>query len=223
MRSPLDTSLSSGFGKTGNRKSKVFIAAGLIAAIPLLVSTFAASVTVGTGNLEFGQGSQQATACDTNIFVSIGEEWHSNPNPQDPSDGFFRVRAVTISNLDLVACAGKKLRVRLISGESKELILGPTPESKVLQITLPSQPLTSNLSDPVALALTYLTGLGSPIPAALISEVSLSVSGTAIYDGTILSPNNADATFYLDPAATTVNINGQTVRRTTVETVQNPS
>ena len=56
MRSPLDTSLSSGFGKTGNKKSKVFIAAGAIAAIPLLISTFAASVTVGTGNLEFGQG-----------------------------------------------------------------------------------------------------------------------------------------------------------------------
>jgi hypothetical protein len=52
--------------------------------------------------------------------------------------------------------------------------------------------------------------------------VTLSVVGTSVYDGTTLSATNADATFYLDPAATTVNIDGQIVRRTTVETVNNP-
>jgi len=222
MVSPLEGSLSSGFGNRNRNKSKFLLGAGFLAAIPLFVSTFAASVTVGTGSLEFGQGSQQATACDDTVFVALGEEWHANPSPVDSSDGFFRVRAVTVSNLDLVSCAGKKLRVRLIDGQSSEITLGPTEDSKVIQMYLPPSPPDSNISDPVALGLSYLTGIGGGISTPLVATSSISVSGTAVYDGSILSNTNADATFYLDPAALTVNIDGQSVRRTTVETVDNP-
>ena len=222
MRSVLDSSMSSGFNRSGRGKSKFLLGALVLGCIPLVVTTFAASVTVGTGNLEFGQGSQQATACDSTVYVAMGEEWHASPTPEDSSNGFFRVRAVTISNLDLTSCAGKKLRVRLIDGNSAELTTGPTPDSKVLQISLPDQAPTSNVSDSVVLGLSYLTGIGTPISTPLLATATLSVSGTAVYDGTTLSAANADATFYLDPAATTVNIDGQTVRRTTVETVNNP-
>ena len=222
MRSILDSSMSSGFNRSSRGKSKFILGALALGAVPLIVSTFAASVTVGTGSLEFGQGSQQATACDSTVFVAMGEEWHASPTTADPSNGFFRVRAVTISNLDLTSCAGKKLRLRLIDGASKEITTGPTAESKVLQISLPAQAPTSNVSDPVVLGLSYLTGIGAPISTTLLATVSLSVSGTAIYDGTTLSATNADATFYLDPTAATVNIDGQSVRRTTVETVNNP-
>ena len=222
MRSILDTSMSSGFNRSGKGKSKFILGAVVLGCIPLIVSTFAASVTVGTGSLEFGQGSQQATACDSTVYVAISEEWHANPSAQDASDGFFRVRAVTISNLDLTSCAGKKLRVRLIDGNSAEITSGPTPDSKVLQITLPDQAPTTNIADPVVLGLSYLTGIGTPISTPLLATASLSVSGTAVYDGTTLSATNADATFYLDPTAATVNIDGQLVRRTTVETVNNP-
>jgi hypothetical protein len=222
MRSILDTSMSSGFNRSGKGKSKFVLGAVVLGCIPLIVSTFAASVTVGTGSLEFGQGSQQATACDSTVYVAMSEEWHANPSAQDASDGFFRVRAVTISNLDLTTCAGKKLRVRLIDGNSAEITSGPTPDSKVLQITLPDQAPTTNIADPVVLGLSYLTGIGTPISTPLLATASLSVSGTAVYDGTTLSATNADATFYLDPTAVTVNIDGQLVRRTTVETVNNP-
>ncbi|CAN2242089.1 hypothetical protein [Candidatus Planktophila versatilis] len=222
MRSILDSSMSSGFNHSRPRKSKFILGALVLGAVPLLVSTFAASVTVGNGSLEFGQGSQQATACDSTVFIAMGEEWHPSPTPTDPSNGYFRVRAVTISNLDLTTCAGKKLRLRLIDGASSEITTGPTPDSKVLQIALPDQAPTSNVSDPVALGLSYLSGIGAPISTTLLATVSLSVSGTAVYDGTTLSATNADATFYLDPTALTVNIDGQSVRRTTVETVNNP-
>ncbi|MEJ6607525.1 MAG: hypothetical protein QNL07_06340 [Candidatus Planktophila sp.] len=222
MGSPLEGSLSSGFGNKNRNKSKFLLGAVFLAAIPLFVSTFAASVTVGTGSLEFGQGSQQATACDDTVFVAMGEEWHANPSPIDSSDGFFRVRAVTVSNLNLVACAGKKLRIRLIDGQSAEITLGPTEDSKVIQMYLPAAAPDSNISDPIALGLSYLTGIGGAISTPIIASSSLSVSGTAVYDGSILSNTNADATFYLDPAAVTVNIDGQSVRRTTVETVDNP-
>jgi hypothetical protein len=52
------------------------------------------TVTVGSGALEFGQGSQQAIACDPVVYVSLGEEWHSQPTTNDPSAGFFRVKAI---------------------------------------------------------------------------------------------------------------------------------
>jgi len=215
--------MSSGFGGSGKYKSRIVLGVGLIASIPLILSTFAASVTVGTGALEFGQGSQQATACDQKIYVALGEEWHGAPTPEDSSAGFFRVRAVTVSNLDLEACAGKKLRVRLIDNTSSEIKLGPTDDSMVLQIALPNPFPASNLSDPVTLGLSYLTGIGAPISATLLASVAVSVSGTAVYDGTVLSSKNGDVTFYLDPTATTVNIDGQKVFRTTVETIDNPA
>ena len=81
----------------------------------------------------------------------------------------------------------------------------------------------NNISDSTALLLTYLTGTGTPISSTLLASAAVSVSGTSIYDGSVLSANNADVTFFIDPSAATVNINGQLVHRTTVETIDNPA
>jgi hypothetical protein len=221
LHSPLSGPVNSGFGGGKKYKSKILFGAALVGVIPFMLSTFAASVTVGNGALEFGQGSQQAVACDSKIYIAMGEEWHSQPATNDPSAGYFRVRAVTVSNLDLQSCAGKKLRIRLINGSSQEITLGSIPEAKVLQVTLPAP--TSNISDSTALLLSYLTGTGSPISGTLLASAAVSVSGTSVYDGSVLSANNADVTFFIDPAAQTVNIDGQLVLRTTVETIDNPS
>ena len=223
LHSPLSGPVNSGFGGGKKYKSKILAGVTVAAVVPFLLSTFAASVTVGTGALEFGQGSQQATACDQKIYVALGEEWHGAPTTEDSSAGFFRVRAVTVSNLDLESCAGKKLRVRLIDNTSSEIKVGPTEESMVLQIALPNPIPVSNLSDPVTLGLSYLTGIGAPISTTLAASAALSISGTSVYDGSVLSSKNGDATFYLDPTATIVNIDGQKVFRTTVETIDNPA
>jgi hypothetical protein len=215
--------VNDGFGGAKKHKSKIVFGVALLASIPMLLSTFAASVTVGNGSLEFGQGSQQAIACDPKIYIAMGEEWHAAPTAQDSSAGFFRVRAVTVSNLDLQNCAGKKLRVRLIDGTSQELTIGSTPEAKVLQVSLPAQVPVQNISDSTQLLLTYLTGTGNTISGTLFASAAVSVSGTSVYDGSVLSPQNADVTFYIDPAAQTINIDGQTVQRTTVETIDNPT
>lgn len=222
LNSPLSGRVNSGFGGSGKFKHKIIFGTAILTSIPLILSTFAASVTVGTGSLEFGQGSQQATACDQKIFVALGEEWHGAPTPQDSSAGFFRVRTVTVSNLDLQSCAGKKLRIRLIDGTSSELTIGSAPEAKVLQVTIPSVVPVSNITDSAALGLTYLTGTGGLISGAMLAGATVSVSGTSVYDGSVLSNQNGDITFYIDPSATTVNIDGQSVRRTTVETIDNP-
>jgi hypothetical protein len=223
LHSPLSGPVNSGFGGGKRYKSKIVFGIAVMGFIPFVMSTFAASVTVGNGALEFGQGSQQAIACDSKIYIAMGEEWHGAPTTNDPSAGFFRVRAVTVSNLDLQNCAGKKLRVRLIDGTSQEIGIGPVPEAKVMQVTLPTTPPVSNISDSTALLLTYLTGTGTPISGTLLASSAVSISGTSIYDGSVLSANNADVTFFIDPAKTAVNIDGQSVFRTTVETIDNPA
>ena len=222
MQSPLSGSVKSRFGGGGRHRNKLLIGTLFIASVPLILSTFAASVTVGRGSLEFGQGSQQAIACDENVYVALGEEWHSSPIQGDPSAGFFRLRTATIANLDLNSCAGKKLRLRLIDGTSKEISIGSIPVAKVLQVTIPREVPVSNSGDPTSLVLTYLTGDGQPIAGAMAASVALNVSGTSVYDGSALTPTSADVMFYLDPSATSVNINGQDVHRATVETVANP-
>lgn len=223
LNSPLSGPVNSGFGGGRKYKSKIIFGVSILAFVPVLMSTFAASVTVGNGNLEFGQGTQQAVACDQKIYIALGEEWHGAPTPEDSSAGYFRVRTVTVSNVDLANCAGKKLRVRLINGESKEIGLGSVPEAKVIQVTLPAVPPTTNVSDSTALLLSYLTGTGQSISGTLAAQAAISVSGTSIYDGSVLNQSNGDVTFFLDPSATTVNIDGQQVRRTTVETIDNPN
>jgi hypothetical protein len=222
LDSPLSGSVKSRFGGAGKYRNKVVLGTAVVAFVPFLLSTFAASVTVGTGALEFGQGSQQAIACDDTVYVALGEEWHANPLPEDPSAGFFRLRTATISNLNLTTCAGKKLRLRLIDGSSAEIVLGSLPDAKVLEVTIPRDVPVSNLSDPTELRLTYLTGQGQPIAGAMAANVGLNVSGTSVYDGSSLTNISADVMFYLDPTATLVNIDGQQVRRATVETVANP-
>jgi hypothetical protein len=222
LDSPLSGSVKSRFGGAGKYRNKVVLGTAVVAFVPFLLSTFAASVTVGTGALEFGQGSQQALACDDTVYVALGEEWHASPVPEDSSAGYFRLRTATISNVNLTTCAGKKLRLRLIDGSSAEIILGSLPDAKVLEVTIPRDVPVSNLSDPTELRLTYLTGQGQPIAGAMAANVGMNVSGTSVYDGSSLTNTSADVMFYLDPTATLVNINGQQVRRATVETVANP-
>ena len=221
LSSPLSGNVKSRRSSGFNTKKKILLGVAALSVIPVILSTFAASVTIGSGPLEFGQGSQQALACDPNVFIALGEEWHANPSATDSSDGFFRVRTATISNLNLDSCAGRKLRLRLIDGNSTELVLGNTPEAKVLQVTLPQTSPNSNITDSGSLALTYLTTDGQPITGTLAANVNLNVSGVSVYDGTPLSSSNADVMFYLDSTSTLVNIDSGNVRRATVETVNN--
>ena len=220
LNSPLSAGVKSRFGGSGRIRSKIVAAVAVMVSVPFILSTFAASVTVGTGTLNFGQGSQQAVACDSQVYVALAQEWYSAPTPQDATFGYFRVKSVTVSGVDLVACQKTKLRIRLIDNVGKEIVLGPS-DAKVLQMAIPASQTSS--SDAAALGLSYLTGPGDLISGVMSAAISLATSGTSIYDGSVLSANSADVTFYLDPAATLINIDGASVGRTTVESVNNPS
>jgi hypothetical protein len=222
LNSPLSAGVKSRFGGTGRTRSKIVAAVAIMVSVPFILSTFAASVTVGSGSLNFGQGSQQAVACDSQVYVALGQEWYSAPTAADATFGYFRVKSVTVSGVDLVACQKTKLRIRLIDNTGREISVGPS-EAKVLQMAIPTSDAPASTSDAAALGLTYLTGPGDLISGVMSAAISLSTSGTSIYDGSILSANSADVTFYLDPAATLINIDGANVGRTTVESVNNPS
>ena len=233
LNSPLSGKVTSGFGGNGRYKNKILLGTVVIGIVPFVLSTFAASVTVGNGALEFGQGSQQAVACDSNVFAAISEEWHSQPTEEDTSAGFFRVKSLTVSNLDLLSCRGKKLRVRLIDTVGADSPMGipdgHNNEPRVLQISLPDLDAPESTSDSAGLALSYLTGDGMFLSTDMRAAVSLNITGTSIYDGSDLNPQSADVTFYLDSPTDQVanprqiNIDGQIVGRTTVETVNNPT
>lgn len=222
LNSPLSAGVKSRFGGSGRTRSKIVAAVAIMVSVPFILSTFAASITVGTGALTFGQGSQQAVACDSQVYVALAQEWYSAPTETDPTNGYFRVKSVTVAGLDLVACQKTKLRIRLIDNIGREILVGPT-DAKVLQMAIPTSDAPTSTSDAAALGLSYLTGPGDLISGVMSAAIALSTSGTSIYDGSILSANSADVTFYLDPAATLINIDGASVGRTTVESVNNPS
>ena len=222
LNSPLSGSVKSRFGGSGRSRTKIAAAIAIAVSIPFFVSTFAASVTVGTGALTFGQGSQQAVACDSQVYVALAQEWKSAPTESDPTAGYFRVKSVTVSGLDLVACQRTKLRLRLINMQGEEIVLGAS-NATVLQMSIPTSAAPESSSDPAALALGYLTGGGDVISGVMYASINMSTGGTSIYDGSTLSANSADVTFYLDPTLQNINIDGAIVGRTTVESVNNPA
>ncbi len=70
--------------KTASKKSNLKSLAGLatVAAVAVLGSTLAANISLGTGSaIEFGQGVQVATACDSAITLSPRANFVNGANP----------------------------------------------------------------------------------------------------------------------------------------------
>lgn len=123
--SPLTGRVSSNFGGSVNHRTKKIIAGLLIATIgPLVATTLSASVTIGSGNLEFGQGSQAAVACDSAITSAITETWYQ-------ASTVFRVATISLTALDTAACTGKSLKISLLGTSGTALTLGSTAETSI--------------------------------------------------------------------------------------------
>ena len=123
--SPLAGRVSSNFGGSVNHRTKKIIAGLLIATVgPLVATTLAASVTIGSGNLEFGQGSQAAVACDSAITSAITETWYQTST-------IFRVATISLTALDTAACTGKSLKITLLGSTGTALIVGSTSATSI--------------------------------------------------------------------------------------------
>jgi len=127
--SPLAGRVSSNFGGSVNHRTKKIIAGLLIATIgPLVATTLAASVTIGSGNLEFGQGSQAAVACDELITTGITETWLQ-------ASTFFRVATISLTGLNTTACTGKNIKISLLGSGGTALGVGSAATSITVALT----------------------------------------------------------------------------------------
>ena len=188
--SPLSNRVNSRFGGSVNNRSKKIIAGFLIATIgPLVATTLAASVTIGTGRLEFGQGSQAAVACDTAITTAITETWYQ-------STTIFQVATIVLSGLDTRAgagvtnagCGGKTLKVSLLGSDGTPLTIGSSGTATSASITFAA------------------TGVdGAQTIASNGVTASLATAGAA-------------ATLTLTIPTTSIHLDAATVYRVTVET-----
>jgi len=138
--SPLSNRVNSRFGGSVNHRSKKIIAGFLIATVgPLVATTLAASVTIGTGSLEFGQSSQAAVACDTAITTAITETWYN-------ASTIFEVATIVLSDLNTAAgagvsnagCGGKTLKVSLLGSDGTALTIGSSGTATSASVTLAS-------------------------------------------------------------------------------------
>jgi len=89
--------------KARKRKSNLGTLAGLasVAAIAVLGSTLAANITLGSGSLEFGQGTQVTAACDSDITVTPVTSFTNASG-----GGVFMLSTISFSGFNAVVKSG---------------------------------------------------------------------------------------------------------------------
>jgi hypothetical protein len=106
-------------GAKASRKKKPFgliFGIAIVAGVATLGSTLAATVTIGSTPITFGQGVTQAVACDSSITVTPATEFVNSAGA-----GAFRLKSITVSDLDIATtntstgagCGGKNLIIRV--------------------------------------------------------------------------------------------------------------
>jgi hypothetical protein len=100
----LDQAVESGEKKKKSRKGLI-IGIAMLAVVPVIGSTLAASITLNSGNdIEFGQGTESVVACDTDgIGVDLTSSYVSST---------FKVATVVLSGI-ATTCNGKDFVVTL--------------------------------------------------------------------------------------------------------------
>ena len=88
--------------KKNNRNLKIFLGIGALIAVPVIGTTLAASITVNTGSIQFGQGISQAVACDSSVTVTP-----VNLFSNATTAGSFNLDTITVSGI-ANACNGSK-------------------------------------------------------------------------------------------------------------------
>jgi hypothetical protein len=168
--SPLSGRIGSRFGGRGARKrTRIFAGFITLIAVTYFGSTFAASITLGTGRLEFGQGARQAVACDTDgVTTAISEDWLT-------ASSFFKVSTITLTGLNSVAtdadgvgCGGKKIEVSLM-GSSGVIRIGTSTTDKI-SFTVPTSGSSPTTTAGVTVAGDIvLTGAGTTSTTVVIT------------------------------------------------------
>jgi hypothetical protein len=119
----------------GNLKSLAGLAS--VAAIAVLGSTLAANISLGTSSgIEFGQGVQTTSACDSSIDVTPSVRFINAANA-----GTFYLSTIALSSIDLSstdACRGKTFTLSAYGDSSAtplQLATGANTTTQVTQAT----------------------------------------------------------------------------------------
>ena len=90
--------------KKNNKMLKVMLGIGALVLVPVIGTTLASQIAVGTDGVDvvFGQGEKAALACDPDVLMTATAQYKY---------GFYRLKSITVSSVDLTACADKRIEV----------------------------------------------------------------------------------------------------------------
>jgi hypothetical protein len=176
--------MGSRFGGGGRSRKKKQIGAGIasLLAVTYFGSTFAASVSLGTGALEFGQGTRAAVACDSDgITTAINEIWNN--------DGLqFDVATIELSDIDTAACATKIFRVTLLGNTGTALQLGNLDAHTFADVTVSDT--DGSLTVASAAGTPGITAIKSGTSPSGIITLTIDRDGTQDEDANFLNAAN---------------------------------
>ena len=123
-----------GKAKKKSRKGLI-VGIAMLGVIPVIGSTLAASISLGTGAVEFGQGSRAVTACDDSVTVRPNASFNATPSPAptDGTAGTFTLGSFTISAVDGAACAGKTFTVNAYKADGTIIDLNNSTGNSITQ------------------------------------------------------------------------------------------
>ncbi len=142
-------------GAKASRKKKPLgwiLGIALVAGVSTLGSTLAATVTIGTTPITFGQGLTQAVACDSSITLTPTTSFVNSTGA-----GSFRLKTVTVAGLDNAAtnsssgvgCGGKNLVIRAYGDSSSDALTlwsGSTGITAAINATIGSTTANSGVT-----------------------------------------------------------------------------
>jgi hypothetical protein len=175
--------------KSAPKKSNLKSLAGLatVAAVAVLGSTLAANISLGSGSaIEFGQGVQTTSACDSAITLSPKVTFvNSASNPQ------FFLSTVSFSGVDASAtttCQGKTLTLNAYGDSSATPLQLATVSSTAL--TAATIGITSgNPTSAAGTTVSAISGGGTSALAFDLGFTTPSSTSGAVYKLTLQSSN----------------------------------
>lgn len=162
------------------RSLGIIIGVAVFAGVSTLGSTLAASVTIGSGPISFGQGVVLAVACDPSITVTPATSFVNTSGA-----GSFLLKTITVSGLDN---ATTNTTTGLGCG-GKDLIIRAYGDSNATPLTLFGDPAVTDITSQINSTIGSTTAN---------TGVVVSSTGTGILVYTITTPlQNATGIFKL--------------------------
>ena len=136
--------------KSNTRNLKIALGLAAVILIPTIGSTLAGSIAVGSGSVEFGQGTTATAACDDSINII--------PTSTYTSSGSFALTSISVGSLE-TSCDNKYLKIKVINSANTAVIIGAASNT-FCTIQFVSSGSSSVTIAPSSCALTAATETG---------------------------------------------------------------